>query len=125
MRVGPCIPVGVQLEKAGVGPISGPTWRLSHLGALALLRVAGAVLPARGGRADAVLDAGLLGEERRQLGGVDAGGLPGVERGVERESRGGGVGVGLLGEVALPLVRLGLGVGADIKIVCARLVYLL
>ena len=32
MRVGPCIPVGIQLEKAEVGPTSGPTWRLSHLG---------------------------------------------------------------------------------------------
>jgi hypothetical protein len=30
MRVGPCIPVGIQREKAGVGPTSGPTWRLSH-----------------------------------------------------------------------------------------------
>ena len=31
MQVGPCIPVGIQLEKAAVGPTSGPTWRLSHL----------------------------------------------------------------------------------------------
>jgi hypothetical protein len=31
MQVGPCIPGGVQLEKAAVGPTSGPTWRLSHL----------------------------------------------------------------------------------------------
>jgi hypothetical protein len=30
MQVGPCIPVGVQLERAEVGPTSGPTWRLSH-----------------------------------------------------------------------------------------------
>jgi hypothetical protein len=30
MRVGPCIPAGIQLEKAGVGPTSGPTWRLSQ-----------------------------------------------------------------------------------------------
>ena len=34
MRVGPCIHVGilVQLQKAEIGPTSGPTWRLSHLG---------------------------------------------------------------------------------------------
>ena len=32
MRVGPCTPVGMQLYKAGVGPTSGPTWRLFHLG---------------------------------------------------------------------------------------------
>jgi hypothetical protein len=31
MRVGPYIPVGIQTEKAEVGPTSGPTWRLSHL----------------------------------------------------------------------------------------------
>ena len=31
-QVGPCIPVEIQLEKAEVGPTSGPTWRLSHLG---------------------------------------------------------------------------------------------
>jgi len=31
MQVGPCIPVGLQLEKAEVGPTSGPTRRLSHL----------------------------------------------------------------------------------------------
>jgi hypothetical protein len=31
MPVGPCIPVGIQLEKAEVGPTSGPTRRLSHL----------------------------------------------------------------------------------------------
>ena len=31
MQVGPCIPVGIQLLKAAVGPTSGPTWRLSHL----------------------------------------------------------------------------------------------
>jgi hypothetical protein len=30
MQVGPCIPVGIQLENAEVGPISGPTRRLSH-----------------------------------------------------------------------------------------------
>ena len=29
MQVGPCIPVGIQLYKAEVGPTSGPTWRLS------------------------------------------------------------------------------------------------
>jgi hypothetical protein len=29
MQVGPRIPVGIQLQKADVGPISGPTWRLS------------------------------------------------------------------------------------------------
>ena len=28
---GPCIPVGMQLRKAGVGPTSGPTRRLPHL----------------------------------------------------------------------------------------------
>jgi hypothetical protein len=32
MPVGPCIPVGAQRQKAGVGPTSGPTWRVSHLG---------------------------------------------------------------------------------------------
>ena len=32
LQVGPCIPVGTQLEKAEVGPASGPTWRLSHCG---------------------------------------------------------------------------------------------
>jgi hypothetical protein len=31
MQVGPCITVRTQLEKAEVGPISGPTWRVSHL----------------------------------------------------------------------------------------------
>ena len=31
-RVGPCIPVGTQLQKAAVGPTYGPTWRLSHSG---------------------------------------------------------------------------------------------
>ena len=31
MQVGPCIPVITQLERAEVGPTSGPTWRLSHL----------------------------------------------------------------------------------------------
>jgi hypothetical protein len=31
MQVGPCIHVGIQLEKAEVGPTSGPTWRLSYL----------------------------------------------------------------------------------------------
>ena len=31
MPVGPRIPVEIQLEKAGVGPTSGPTWRPSHL----------------------------------------------------------------------------------------------
>ena len=31
VQVGWCIPVGIQLEKAEVGPISGPTWRVSHL----------------------------------------------------------------------------------------------
>jgi hypothetical protein len=36
-QVGPCIPMGVQLEKAEVGPTSGPTWRLPHL--LGLVRV--------------------------------------------------------------------------------------
>jgi hypothetical protein len=30
MQVGPCIPMGIQLEKAGVGPTSRPTWRRSH-----------------------------------------------------------------------------------------------
>ena len=32
MQIGPCIPVGVQLEKAAVGPTSGPTRHLSHFG---------------------------------------------------------------------------------------------
>jgi hypothetical protein len=31
MQVGPCIPLGIQLETAGVGPTSGSTWCLSHL----------------------------------------------------------------------------------------------
>jgi hypothetical protein len=30
MQVGPCIPVGVQLATAGVGPTFGPAQRLSH-----------------------------------------------------------------------------------------------
>ena len=30
MQIGPCVPVGIQLQKAGVGPTSGPTWRLAH-----------------------------------------------------------------------------------------------
>jgi hypothetical protein len=30
MQVGQCIPVGIQLGKAEVGPTSGPTWRLFH-----------------------------------------------------------------------------------------------
>jgi hypothetical protein len=30
MRVGPCIPAGIQLQNAEVGSTSGPTWRLSH-----------------------------------------------------------------------------------------------
>jgi hypothetical protein len=30
VQVGPCIPAGIQPEKAEVGPTSGPTWRLSH-----------------------------------------------------------------------------------------------
>jgi hypothetical protein len=30
MAIGPCIPVGVQPQKAEVGPTSGPTWRFSH-----------------------------------------------------------------------------------------------
>jgi hypothetical protein len=34
-QVGPCIPVGMQLQKAGVGPTSGPAWRLPHLGGVA------------------------------------------------------------------------------------------
>jgi hypothetical protein len=38
MQVGPCSPVRIQLERAAVGPTSGPTWRLSHL-ALLLLEV--------------------------------------------------------------------------------------
>jgi hypothetical protein len=31
MQIGPCVPVGIQLEKAEVGPSSGRTWRLSHM----------------------------------------------------------------------------------------------
>ena len=31
MQVGPFIPARIQLQKAGGGPTSGPTWRLSHL----------------------------------------------------------------------------------------------
>ena len=30
MRVGTCMPVGMQLQTPEVGPTSGPTWRLSH-----------------------------------------------------------------------------------------------
>ena len=30
MKVDPCIPVGIQLEKAEAGPTSGSTWRRSH-----------------------------------------------------------------------------------------------
>jgi hypothetical protein len=42
MQVGPCIPVGIQLEKAEAGPTSGPTyWRLSHLAAHVAGGVAG------------------------------------------------------------------------------------
>ena len=32
MQVDPCIPLGIQLSKAEVGPTSGPTWRLPHFG---------------------------------------------------------------------------------------------
>ena len=32
LQAGLCIPVGIQLEMAEVGPTSGPTRRLSHLG---------------------------------------------------------------------------------------------
>jgi hypothetical protein len=40
-EVGPCIPVGTQPQKAGVGPTSGPTcWRLSHLSRCLLSAVA-------------------------------------------------------------------------------------
>ena len=31
IQVGPCIPVGVQLDKAAVGPTSGSTWRIFRL----------------------------------------------------------------------------------------------
>jgi hypothetical protein len=31
MQAGPCTPVETQLEKAEVGPTSGPAWRLPHL----------------------------------------------------------------------------------------------
>jgi hypothetical protein len=31
IQVGPCIPVGILLQKAEAGPTSGPTRRLSHL----------------------------------------------------------------------------------------------
>ena len=31
MQAGPCAPVVIQLQKAEVGPTSGPTWRLAHL----------------------------------------------------------------------------------------------
>ena len=34
MQAGPRIPQGIQLEKAEVGPTSGPTRRLSHFGHL-------------------------------------------------------------------------------------------
>jgi hypothetical protein len=49
MQVGPCIPVGVKLEKAEVGPTSGPTWRLSRLRA-GRGRAPGAELLIRAGR---------------------------------------------------------------------------
>jgi hypothetical protein len=31
MQAGPCVRVGIQLQRAEVGPTSGPTWRLAHL----------------------------------------------------------------------------------------------
>jgi hypothetical protein len=34
MQAGACIPAGERLEKAGAGPTSGPTRRLSHLATL-------------------------------------------------------------------------------------------
>jgi hypothetical protein len=34
IQVGPCIPAGKQLQRAEVGPTSGPTWHISHLGGL-------------------------------------------------------------------------------------------
>ena len=34
--VDPCIPAGIQLQKAEVGPTSGPTWWLSHFRAAAV-----------------------------------------------------------------------------------------
>ena len=36
MQVGPCIPVGIQLEQAEDGPTSGPAWHLSHLNSASL-----------------------------------------------------------------------------------------
>ena len=46
MRVGPRTPVGVQLEKAEVGPTSGPTRWLSHLVAVVAVPAAVAALAA-------------------------------------------------------------------------------
>jgi hypothetical protein len=43
MHVGPCVPVETQLERAGVGQVSGPTWSGSHL----LRMVGDGVVPAQ------------------------------------------------------------------------------
>ena len=53
---------------------------LRHLRGGARLRVAGAGSPARSGGADAVFSVCLVGEACIQLRGVDAAGLPSVER---------------------------------------------
>ena len=53
MQVGPHIPVGIQLQKAEVGPASGPTWLLSHFGQVVdpgLAQAVGAALPDRRAR---------------------------------------------------------------------------
>ena len=65
MQVGPCIPVGVQLQKAEIDPTSGPTWRLSHLGArVRQLRHDGARRGVAGDR-DGEADLGLVGHRGR------------------------------------------------------------
>ena len=47
MQVGPWIPMEIQLQRAEVGPTSGPTWRRSRLRRPAVL-VRAAVVPRRG-----------------------------------------------------------------------------
>jgi hypothetical protein len=57
MHVGPCIPMRIQLEKAEVGPTSGPVGRLSHSGrhthaplsAIATMQALRATMRATGG----------------------------------------------------------------------------
>jgi hypothetical protein len=48
VQVGPCIPVGRQLQKAGAGLTSGPTRRLSYLGFRRFASVDSVLLPEPG-----------------------------------------------------------------------------